>query len=510
MRIVVVEDGAKIRRGIINLIQKIDPQYQVVGEAANGMDGLAIISAARPDLVIADIRMPELNGLEMLEALKQAGFKHKTVILSAYSDFSFAQQAITLGVSEYLLKPVTAQKLEKTLLAIAGQLAEESRRDQSSRLVTVKQQFQDLLMGKTGRIKTLRQCLDQESGFGGDSPFALLGAFTGTKIYDLEALQQVLNQTLADDPEFRFLVMDPEIAGLTLAIVACPSDFGKVVTFLETRLLDQVQRHDFPNLVMGWVAVAAPEEIHNKLQRLREIFKWALLFGKDEMISEAKVAQLRPSSPFFPDELEKKAIAAVAHRNYDGLREAGQEFGHWWQKEIYPPEQIIAGFIRFISAVANAVKESDADLFKQLRQQEILQRVLDAVTMDQLEAALREMLHRLSGPGQAKGSSYGLIIGKALKFIAAQYQEGITREEIATRLHITPEYLSMLFYKEVGQSFTAYLKNQRINKAKELLTTTDLKIYEVAERVGYPDPKYFCRVFKEVTGTPAGEFQKKF
>jgi two-component system response regulator YesN len=510
MRVIVVEDGSKIRRGIINLIQKISPEYQVIGEAVNGVDGLKIITDLKPDLVIVDIQMPEMNGLEMLQRLKEQGLKHKTIILSAYSDFSFAQQAINIGVSEYLLKPVTAEKLQKTLMAIEQEITEEKLKNQSSQLLTVKHIFQDLLMGKLGKIKELQPYLNPESWFNGAEPFALVGACTGNKVYDLEAFHQVLNQLLSESPELKFMVMDIEISGLTLFLIASRPDFSKVETFLNTKLLDSVHHYDFPNLIMGWIAVDSLEEIHTKLKQLSEILKWSLILGKDEMLSKQKVAGLTPKPLSYPSKLEKQAVMMISHKNFSSLQEICKEFMTCWQKEVYHPEQIIASFIRFISSITNAIRETDIELFKQVKQQEILERILVAVSMDQMEAALEELLYRLNSVDQAQSPTYSLTVVKALKLIIENFQIGITREEIATKLHITPEYLSMLFYKEVGQSFTTYLKNYRIDKAKELLVNTDLKIYEIAEKVGYPDPKYFCRVFKEVTGVPAGEYQKYY
>lgn len=508
MRIVVVEDGVKIRRGIIHLIQKINPKYQVVGEASNGVDGMKTIAGLKPDLVIADIRMPELNGLEMLQGLKEQGLKHKTIILSAYSDFSFAQQAIGIGVSEYLLKPLTAEKLQKSLAAIELELMNEDKKSQSSRIITVRYLLQDLMLGRVGNIKELRQYLNADSGFDGTQPFALVAAYTGNKIYDREALQQVLSKILSENPEVRYFIIDVEINGLTLLLVSCQSGFSGIEVLLTSGMLETVHRHDFPNLVMGWVAVGFLEELHSKLQQLSEILKWALLLGKDIMITQSNIAGLDIRPLEYPSELEKQAVAEVSRHHFQNLGEIFKDFLAWWTEEKYPPEQIVASFVRFISSITNAVKETDLDLFKQLKQQEILQQSLGGITMDQLEASLNELLKRLCQMEYDQKTNYSLSVIKALKVIVANYQIGITREELATRLHITPEYLSMLFYKEVGQSFTAYLKNYRINKAKELLIESDLKIYEIAEKVGYPDPKYFCRVFKEITGVPASEYQK--
>lgn len=90
------------------------------------------------------------------------------------------------------------------------------------------------------------------------------------------------------------------------------------------------------------------------------------------------------------------------------------------------------------------------------------------------------------------------------------YQSGITLEEIASKLNITPEYLGTQFHKEMGVNFSTYMKNYRISKAKELLCGTQLKLYEIAEKVGYSDPKYFSKVFKETTGQLPAEYRKTF
>lgn len=111
MKIVIVEDEVRIREGIHRLLTKTDPTFEVVGEAENGREGVALLLRERPDLALVDVRMPELDGIGMLEAVQAQGFKPMVIVLSAYSDFSYAQQAMKLGAREYLVKPIVVDEL---------------------------------------------------------------------------------------------------------------------------------------------------------------------------------------------------------------------------------------------------------------------------------------------------------------------------------------------------------------------------------------------------------------
>lgn len=119
MRIVIVEDEPRARRGLRNLILSLDKTCEVVGEAADGRRGYALIQAMEPDVVFTDIRMPDIDGLQMITELSRLKLPPiDYVILSAYEEFSFARQAISLGVREYMVKPVTCEEMEKTLAAL--------------------------------------------------------------------------------------------------------------------------------------------------------------------------------------------------------------------------------------------------------------------------------------------------------------------------------------------------------------------------------------------------------
>lgn len=123
--IVIAEDEYRTRQGLSRLIQKLDSEFCVVGEAEDGLEGLKMIQSLTPDIVITDIRMPRITGLDMIEQARKVSIECKFVILSGYADFSYAQQAIHLGVEDYLLKPVTISMVKDLLIKLRGPAGKE-------------------------------------------------------------------------------------------------------------------------------------------------------------------------------------------------------------------------------------------------------------------------------------------------------------------------------------------------------------------------------------------------
>ena len=148
MKVVVVEDEIRIREGIEGLLEMMGPEYEFAGSASNGKAGLELIQKEQPDIVITDIRMPDMSGLEMLEKMQKLGLATKSIVLSAYSEFEYARQAMRLGVTEYLLKPVSVDEFSKALNAIKTQI-EKEKNIQPQALGTLEQIMGTILYGQT-------------------------------------------------------------------------------------------------------------------------------------------------------------------------------------------------------------------------------------------------------------------------------------------------------------------------------------------------------------------------
>ena len=147
MRLLIVEDEIRIREGIQKLLGKMRQDYDIVGEAENGEEGLRLLKELKPDIVITDIRMPKMDGLEMMTNAVKEGITSKAIVLSAYSEFEYARQAMKLGVTEYLLKPISLNDFSQALEHVELQV-EKDRQEKPAKIGTLEQILYDFMNGR--------------------------------------------------------------------------------------------------------------------------------------------------------------------------------------------------------------------------------------------------------------------------------------------------------------------------------------------------------------------------
>ena len=173
---------------------------------------------------------------------------------------------------------------------------------------------------------------------------------------------------------------------------------------------------------------------------------------------------------------------------------------------VYSPKEINESCVRFQWSVLIA-KEVGCIDYKKIDQKKLLDSIMNARTEGELEKTFEELLCFIDVSGEETGA-VSLAVRKARSMIHEFYADGITLSEIAGRLNLTQEYLGAQFHREIGENFSTYIRNYRLAKAKELLIGTQLKQYEISEKVGYTDAKYFARVFKECVGMSPAEYRK--
>ena len=506
MRILIVEDEIRISEGIEKLLHKIDSEYEIAGIAADGLEGLQMCRQLNPDLIITDVQMPEMDGLKMLEAVYAEGFAAKAIVISAYSEFEYARGAMKLGVTEYLLKPVNLSEFTNALENIKRQIMEDNRK-KPDKVGTLDQIMRELIGGRLLVDEDTKSYLFNNYTVSDRQQFILIVAYLGDR-YETGAVsgKSSLSYSLSLYEGISYCSLEIEYLRSVISIVYnCqdPKDFER-----------WVQYHLFGSLAynaaIGYTVAESLTQIRSALDRLLPYMDWNLSFEDSVLISYPKITQVQTSMCVYPQDLEAKMKSAICAANHKKERELLQMFSDYFRDgKVYDPHEIKESYVRFIWAVIETAKGIGNSGAANISQQKLLERIMNARMREELSDVCEMIASTLDQNGDESDSD-NLTIRRAKSMIGEFYHTGITLDEIASRLDIIPEYLGTLFHKETGVTFSTYIKNFRIQKAKELLIGTSLKLYEISDRVGYSDSKYFSKVFRDTTGQLPADYRKAF
>lgn len=502
MNIVIVEDEAPIREGLEKIIAKIDSDYVVIGTAANGQDGLKLILETKPDLVIMDIRMPELDGLSMLEQVRANGVNCKAVILSAFSEFSYAQQAIQLGIESYLLKPIRIPELAAMLFHVDQKL--KSEQAASLNMETV------LLQGFMGQLevtKNLRKELIQRYNLYLDQPAYLFVTYLGE---DYDKYQDLVKNAILE-----MRAEAKEIFSCHIMKIAGHREIMTLIYKTENpRALRKNVENDVipkllqitPNQIFVWKKVENLERMHSFLGQLDDKLDWNLMLGKGVLISVDKIGELRTVPVIYPKDLENRAKQALIHRQPISFGECVDEFCKRFQKQLHRPKDVKEAGIRFCMAVLNVAQKYGYQV--ELLNQTVMQGITSAATWQQISDGMNQLFRNILACQQKRLETRNLLIQRAMEIIKEEYQNGLTLEELAGKLYVSEEYLSAQFKKETGKTYTETIRKIRLEKVKDLLLHSNLKLNQISYMVGISDPKYMSKIFREEYGIVPAEYRK--
>ncbi len=502
MKILVVEDEIKTLQGICRLIGALPEEYEVAGTAKSGEEGLRLARELHPDVILSDIRMKGITGLEMIQKLQEEGLTCKYLILSGYADFQYARKALVLGSVDYLLKPITAEDLEKALKKVGDLLLEEAS---SIRIHTFSTEE---LLGKV--LNEAGQEYEQEfwSRFSPGSRKLLLLVRSEVRMVqkDMEAIGQMFQEAMPgiscviyvneEHKEFYLLaeITDPDISGeqiygqLDKAAQAC---YERVNAYLVSSAELFTEGGS-----LAWVK-----------NRIRDNSNWNLTLKKPLVIYKERLEALSCARFSYPSGLERAIINAINKGEFAQAEKELDGFLEYLNATDYAYTDVREALICLTAAILYAIRMASYGLYENISHLNLMEWVQGTLFTEHYGQMIRNLLHQYARYEENVKQSKHPIINKVLKIIEAEYGGDISQEHIARRLNITPEYLSALFIKELGVKYAAYCTQCRIEAAKRMLEEEGRKIYEVAESCGYGDVKYFCKVFKKYTGISPSEYQ---
>lgn len=504
MRIVVVEDEVFIRNGLGKMLGKIDPSYELVGKAADGEEGLAVICQQKPDLIITDIQMPKLDGLAMLARLRRDGFAYKAVVLTAYSDFQYAKMAIELGIENYLLKPIKLSELAKTLRQVEQSLNLEKRQDS---LLSLKHMIHSCILGSQVIDEQLKQLVKERYEMNVEDPLGVLLVWLGNgyKAYEAQA-ERLLREIGGRMQDIRFCLIESERYSLILMVLYHVEDLNQLRQRMEVSVMPVLCQAIKGELVCAWRVSPSLRDIEAVFDQLLADRAWNLSFGSDVMITPERIASAEPVPLKYPPNLDSQASQALIGQKKSEFEQCFYRLHQACQDAVHEPQDIREVCVRYCMTVTGLAKQMGY-LKQDVTTQSFLQAITEALTWKDIKQVLSR-IYELIHFNREEDQDVSLLIKRAVQLIEEYYNQGITLEEIAQKLRVSEEYLSAQFKKQTGITFSETIRQYRINKVKELLLNSNLKLNQIADMAGYSDPKYMSKVFKEETGMLPAEYRK--
>ena len=509
MKIIIVEDEKSIRNGLVKMLPKLDPEYEVVGSAKDGLEGYQQILAEQPDLVIMDIEMPEMDGLTMLEKLRETGFTGKAVVLTAYSDFSYAKRAIELGIENYLLKPIKIDELKKTLGAVSASLKQEAgTRKIQEKLLSLEQIFRSALLAELTVDEELEAYAENTYGLNSHGTFGILMAYL-SDYYDgyYEPAERFLEPYLNTGSEYSVCMLTTVRHRSIVVIFYNMKDPEKIRSWCEKLVVPSAYSNLEHPPIFGWTVCQGLTELASGFEKLEEARMWKLCFPEGRLITEEELSAARTVPLEYSLDLESQLKQAVVKRDREAYDRILEQTIAYCVEEPHHPDEIREAWARLVVAMIT-VSDSMGRVTDNISMRHIVGELSQAISWQRIRELMQSVYDEITGT-QEQPESVSLLVKRALSMIETYYNQGITLEELAERLCVTDEYLSMLIKKETGMSFTETVRKIRIERIKELLLHSGLKLNQIAEMVGYSDPKYMSKVFKEEVGMLPAQFRKQ-
>ena len=513
MKVFLVDDEIAIRENLRNSFPWEQNGFQLVGEAPDGEMALPMIRDLNPDILLTDIRMPFMDGMELCAQVKRVLPWIGVVILSGYDDFAYARQAISLGVKEYLLKPITADELGEALKRVAARLTEERRaaslrRDAAPGNPFLREKLLASLFTEEGDRFEDEQLMRQMRAMGVnlaagcyvviDIAFPLKdearvrarealsalaeasggSVFTCGMPHGARALVLGDNERDAEERAYSFAASAAHLPQLESCDQLLLSIGETVTDYFEIRKSMQSARH------VRHAAVGRGGG--------RRIIGVGELDDETTSLNSLELSPLYERLQYAPAE-ELDAILA----DYADLLGSGAE-----------GRELALGYLRIAAVIAarQIVSDAGADPQRVLDEGRIAE-ALRAEGIEAVRALLNEAMACRDRSGRGQGQT---PVARARRFLSRRYSDpNLMLQDVAGEVGMSQSHFSTVFAQETGLTFTQYLTALRIGKAKELLSATAMRSSEIAFAVGYNDAHYFSYMFKKQTGMTPSEYRKE-
>ena len=486
--LLIVEDEKMIRQGIAAMARRCSVSIENILECRNGVEALEILNSQQVDVMFTDIRMPKMDGIELVKRTAELAHCPQIVVVSGFDDFNYAVEMMKNGVRDYLLKPIKRDKVEEILSRMDKEL-EQEQKEAAEDVMLLQKQFRYLLLNEN--------ISDSDWEHAGRK---IAGVFTGTDVFEdgyVIGVGAFLGEMKNVFPGKRvFGTNDVD---------------GKTVFFLSAGELD------------AWKA-QMPEGLHPGLSKVHQSFseikkayleadearKKAFVTGKTLVLwsdEEEKTAESESAGNIFGEELEQQFVNQFATER---LKEAVRKLDNLYFEVSHHPEKC-GELVTMTEKIRQGLDEKYGKLLEgEGENTASCQPALYYGTGKQFLENFHEWVFQMKAELQERFDTdqNREKIQKAVEYIQENYQKDLNMALVSNYVSMNYSLFSVTFKEYTGVNFVNYLKDIRIRQAKQLLTQTEEKIVDISRMVGYENEKHFMKIFKSVCGVSPSEYRK--
>ncbi|KRF64892.1 hypothetical protein ASG99_19115 [Bacillus sp. Soil768D1] len=486
-----VDDEPFIIEGMRALVPWEDYGLKVVGEASNGSEAIKKLETCHVDILLTDIMMPIMDGLELISTLKERHPNTKYIVLSGYEEFEYVKKGMKLGIENYLLKPVNEQELISTLENSIEKLEKSTNNEEAYTIL---------------RDNTIWRCLNQDI----DAKEWRERVELYSLEFDGQNLAVVLMQ-ISDGEHENSSFFRKRVEELFQSVCIINPD-GELILLVSFNCEDGLKKKldELNMLFAGYVSgkyhinvgsfVCSTSELYKSYQRAKELSSYRLVLKEsglitDELTKQYTQASLSTSNEL--DDLKRYIVGSEQEKAFLWIKGAFDEINKS-TKKVAPT--IIRGFaIEIVTSIQKDVSSHAND-----QTVGIVKRILEAYSIGILVDILIDFIEGIFRTLEQKPEHRSPIIQSVVQYIQEHFYEELSLKTLSYKFHINSIYLGQLFQKETGLVFSEYINHLRLEKAKQLLRGTHLKAGIIGKQVGYSDSAYFYKQFKKVVGiTPS-------
>lgn len=504
IEMIIIDDETIIRESLNRFIDWESIDVHVCDTAANGVAAMASILNHKPDIILTDIRMPGLDGLELIRLLKEQNLSAEVIFISAYTNFEYAQKAIRLGAFDYITKPIDEDAIFNTVNRCKQKIIEKRKRASIVSSYAEKKSDKELHLLTNALISN--KCLTTEelnllfgasytNSYRSTVAVGFWCSQENESLFNIELLSDILKKRLilpytlfSPFPDFYLLICFSESEDLWnlyhCVLSAVSTDFFQKNELLITLSSPHIWEQ---NLTILYTELALTYAI-NHTKHATGIHSFSeISFITPSEISKKNFIEISFSGPLKHKEIEPLLLQFLSFFIKDN--------------SIYDLGYIKLEFIRLIDFWIENLRKYCLHEYLQQEVLSVQKTISSQHYMHQVYETVYHLFYNIiDSVNQSDAVSSKHLVRSSIAYIHEHFSESFTLTDLASHLYISPAYLSKIFSEEMGEPFSKYLLKYRIQKAIEYMKNPEYKLYTIASLCGFSDITYFSKVFKSITG----------